>query len=80
MARMTRNMVLIKKYLDDALNEAEKQELEAWRWQHEDNDLLFQQLTNSELLMGELKKVYETDKEAGWQKVLEKITKSDKGT
>jgi hypothetical protein len=79
MARKARHMLLIKKYLDDILTEAEKQELEDWRAQHEDNNLLFQQLTNSELLMAELRKVYETDKEAGWQKILQKITKPDKG-
>jgi hypothetical protein len=61
------------------LTDAEKKELDAWRGRHKGNNLLFQQLTNMEVLIGELKKIYEADREAGWQRVLQKITSPGNG-
>jgi hypothetical protein len=73
MARTDRIKELIEKYHNGALTEIEKQELDAWIASRESNRILFEQLTNNNLLFNELKKVYEFDKEKGWQNLLNKI-------
>ena len=65
--------MIIKKYLYSELSATEEQELTRWIDQHEDNRLLFEQLTNTDLLLAELKKLYAIDKEAGWQQIVNKM-------
>jgi transmembrane sensor len=65
---------LIIKFLQQAIEEQELTELNAWRNAKEENNTLFERLTNADAIGKELTQFYEYDKEKGWLKLKETYT------
>lgn len=64
--------ILITKHLDDELSYAEKRELEELLANSEKNRQLFEELTNPDKILKELKEIYSFDAKAGWNDLMKR--------
>lgn len=70
---------LLRKHLNDELNDQEKQELENWAQQSEEHRLFFRQLTNADSLAATISE-YETSKNIVFEKIKKAIPLSGETT